>query len=454
MTAIEIFNLILKNKEIKEEDFSDDQYSLLLCFFGKITARYFPRKAEEIKSFIFNEENGGFLIELAEKFLKYLTKENLLLLTETEEELAQEIYIELNNALLAMGLEVAEKLGITDDITLHSSDSLVFAAIYGYEGVVKLLLNSGADINQETCPNSTTIETSSALEMALEHGHNQIAKLLLLKGANFNRKAFSIAHKKGSIEIINILKAIPIMDNLISAGEIPHGLDKTNLVKFIPHKYIEQFLIERGFKNDFSISDLISTSGPCPNIENLLLIYIAVNSKQINAAIELIHEDSLKNSSLPFPTVPQVGLLHKRIMTDDEIDKSNQMKLLIASISYGTKMNYDISREIIPESDDKKNLLLCLCAVMLNKHLSESSVKKIAIDFLIDKVNDDDFLKDIITSSSELLTQENVIKAVKDGILDGPLLEIGEAIKAIFITSSTIEGAAAERLDGSLKERS
>jgi serine/threonine-protein phosphatase 6 regulatory ankyrin repeat subunit B len=56
---------------------------------------------------------------------------------------------------------------------------LHIAAKMGKIAVVKMLLDNGADIDQQT-------EAPSALYLAAEQGHTSIVELLLTRGANIN----------------------------------------------------------------------------------------------------------------------------------------------------------------------------------------------------------------------------------------------------------------------------
>lgn len=59
--------------------------------------------------------------------------------------------------------------------------ALIFAARYGHEGIVRALLDKGADINSQECYDGLT-----ALHWAARAGHESIVQLLLERGADVN----------------------------------------------------------------------------------------------------------------------------------------------------------------------------------------------------------------------------------------------------------------------------
>ena len=69
---------------------------------------------------------------------------------------------------------------LVDPRDSYGQTPLLLAAESGYDAVVKLLLDKGADINAQGG------EYGNALQAASHRGHERVVKLLLDKGANVN----------------------------------------------------------------------------------------------------------------------------------------------------------------------------------------------------------------------------------------------------------------------------
>ena len=65
---------------------------------------------------------------------------------------------------------------------MYNGSALIVATKFGREEIVRLLLESGADVNFRCEFNG------SALQAAANEGHEEIARLLLENGADVNRK--------------------------------------------------------------------------------------------------------------------------------------------------------------------------------------------------------------------------------------------------------------------------
>jgi len=107
-------------------------------------------------------------------------------------------HAEITQFLKEAGVNIAEA---------SLNDQLLYAAIKGGIGEVKLLLNKGVKVDAKD-----TKDGSTALLLAAEKGHRQIIELLLDRGANVNAKtthgltALAIAENRGHPEIVRLLK--------------------------------------------------------------------------------------------------------------------------------------------------------------------------------------------------------------------------------------------------------
>ncbi|MBT3799786.1 MAG: ankyrin repeat domain-containing protein [Bacteroidetes bacterium] len=104
--------------------------------------------------------------------------------------------------LLESGADVNRKSKI-----MPQNTPLIQASYYGYANIVKLLLKYDAKINDQN------IEGATALMMAVMAGHVDLVKLLLLKGANKNLGTYKLgmtaldgAYRNNNMEIIKLLK--------------------------------------------------------------------------------------------------------------------------------------------------------------------------------------------------------------------------------------------------------
>ncbi|XP_037071069.1 ankyrin repeat and BTB/POZ domain-containing protein 2-like [Pollicipes pollicipes] len=114
---------------------------------------------------------------------------------------------------------------------------LMLACIRGDEAMVRLLLDSGSDLDAETPPLSPTHPTANpetqhwtALTYATIHGHASIIRLLLEKGANVEGGArlsedkctetpLQVAVASGSVDIVSLLlsySALPFLSTLLN----------------------------------------------------------------------------------------------------------------------------------------------------------------------------------------------------------------------------------------------
>ncbi|XP_043223308.1 ankyrin repeat and BTB/POZ domain-containing protein 2-like isoform X3 [Amphibalanus amphitrite] len=114
---------------------------------------------------------------------------------------------------------------------------LMLACVRGDEAMVRLLLDSGSDIDAETPPLSPTHPTANpetqhwtALTYATIHGHASIIRLLLEKGANVEGGArlsedkctetpLQVAAASGSLDIVSLLlsySAMPFLSTLLN----------------------------------------------------------------------------------------------------------------------------------------------------------------------------------------------------------------------------------------------
>jgi ankyrin repeat protein len=119
-------------------------------------------------------------------------------------------------------VEVLEKLLSADpayNLNLNPDDRghtpLSLAACRGYEAVVKLLLENGADVNRAEA-NAVNVFGRTPLHWASENGHVEVVKLLLENGADVNRAEVNAvnvfgrtplhwASDHGHVEVVKLL---------------------------------------------------------------------------------------------------------------------------------------------------------------------------------------------------------------------------------------------------------
>ena len=146
---------------------------------------------------------------------------------------------------------------------------LCVAAEKGYRGIVKLLLNKGADVNAQCkyyLPKLDQFYDSNALYAASEGGHEQIVKLLLDKGAdvsarckyyNHNRQQFYdsnalyAASEGGHMQVVELL-----LDKVVDVN-VQIGYDGNALQAALSknHEQVAKLLQEKGadikFRDEF-----------------------------------------------------------------------------------------------------------------------------------------------------------------------------------------------------------
>jgi ankyrin len=89
---------------------------------------------------------------------------------------------------------------------IYYNTPLISAIFRGQYDIIKMLLDNGADINQQ-------IRGCTPLYVAAQEGHASIVELLLTRGANINQQykkgftALHIAAKMGKIEVVKMLLA-------------------------------------------------------------------------------------------------------------------------------------------------------------------------------------------------------------------------------------------------------
>jgi ankyrin repeat protein len=87
---------------------------------------------------------------------------------------------------------------------------LIWAAKENHVQIVSILLDLGADINQQQ-PNTTSLSMFSALHWAAAKGHDEMAKMLVERGINknlrdkHNNTALMLAEKKLNKAIVEML---------------------------------------------------------------------------------------------------------------------------------------------------------------------------------------------------------------------------------------------------------
>jgi ankyrin repeat protein len=116
---------------------------------------------------------------------------------------------------------------------------LIWAAGFGHPGAVKLLLESGADINARNNDGETPLMVASLL------GHVDIVKLLLAKGADVDAMhkrgmtALMRASFEGHVEVVRVLVdhgADVNVEGMIPALSLACEMGRTKVVKLLLEK--------------------------------------------------------------------------------------------------------------------------------------------------------------------------------------------------------------------------
>ena len=116
------------------------------------------------------------------------------------------VLLEKFKTLAPQASELRDKADVKD-VVVKAPIPLILAARNGQVGLVKLLLDRGADVNAREKETEAT-----ALIVAAQQGHIQVVDLLLQKGANVNAKdkagktALSEATRHNHEEVVKMLK--------------------------------------------------------------------------------------------------------------------------------------------------------------------------------------------------------------------------------------------------------
>nr|XP_015913874.2 uncharacterized protein LOC107444287 [Parasteatoda tepidariorum] len=253
-----------------------------------------------------------------------------------------------------------KKLSTSDDL----NELLYFAIQGGYDDIVTILLNHGADVNFVFKPNC------SPLHLAVFYGHSDIIKLLLARGADFNklnsdnRRPVDLAVFLGHLESAQIF----FQKQIIDINEKIHGASTLlNLAAECGHLDLLKFLTNGG-----ADLNVIGSFGSKP-------IHTAAQMGQLHIVKYFIQRDEklltdrgsanmtlLHYAACGGQTAIVKYLIEKGIDVNDECDdgfrpihfaiKFNHEELIKVLLNYGAF--YDCIRLYQIENKDIKGILL------------------------------------------------------------------------------------------------
>ena len=255
------------------------------CAFDKLFTRNVPHILEKI--FLSLDYNA------LKKCLKVSSTWNGFLKSESFQRRAKEVFtLEIGKDMWQLCFASMEgdarevlhllSIGLVDiNATLACPPPLVEAAREGHRGVVRILLDAGAEVNKKDRTGST------ALMMAAARGHRDVAKMLLDCGADPNQ---SCDWGKAPLHCIPLYPYNNVVKLLLEYGADPNKVDNRgntpmHEVAWKGHKSVAKLLVQKGAKvdeaNDEETTPLHIASGVHHDLVNFLIDQGADPRKQV-----------------------------------------------------------------------------------------------------------------------------------------------------------------------------
>lgn len=164
--------------------------------------------------------------------------------------------------------------------------ALCWASRHGYQPLVKLLLDNGAEVNKTTEDSEMRDSVTTALICAAERGHTEIVEFLLKKGAQGGNTALIAAVYRGNMAVCRLL-----LENGVNAdcwGQAPNNVSSKPALHWAvrrpyPNEAMIRLLLENGAEIDIQDSSGIT---PLDVAWSMHLGYI----------VKLLLENGAKNS--------------------------------------------------------------------------------------------------------------------------------------------------------------
>jgi hypothetical protein len=235
--------------ELKNERYvliHDTLLDFLCCYFGKrfpeIVIKYADKQIifERIQLKSISACLETYIIEISEEFereyFQRISKEmlngNIIKALDSPQMQYEQYQVKIVHILQQLDKQkLTDLMMITTDI----SEPLFLACSRGYDPIVRLFIDTGADINQQNSCGRTPLMSASF------NGHKKTVLLLIDKGADINKcdydewTALTYACRKGFQDIVQML-----IDNGASIDEVcEHSISPLEIAKLNEHKEIK-----------------------------------------------------------------------------------------------------------------------------------------------------------------------------------------------------------------------